>query len=132
MTNFYTAQYHTKLMPNLMNDVNGEYRRHDQTVARMPEGKSYYSTFSLWDTFRAWNPLQTLVDTALVNDMIRSMLDMYDSTGELPIWPLASGETGTMIGYHAVSVIADAYLKGIRGYDADKGAGGDDPFVEHQ
>ena len=52
--------------------------------------------------------------------MIRSMLDMYDSTGELPIWPLASGETGTMIGYHAVSVIADAYLKGIRGYDADK------------
>ena len=120
MTNFYTAQYHTKLTPNLMNDVNGEYRRHDQTVARMPEGESYYSTFSLWDTFRAWNPLQTLVDTALVNDMIRSMLDMYDSTGELPIWPLASGETGTMIGYHAVSVIADAYLKGIRGYDADK------------
>ena len=120
MTNFYTAQYHTKLTPNLMSDVNGEYRRHDQTVARMPEGESYYSTFSLWDTFRAWNPLQPLVDTALVNDMIRSMLDMYDSTGELPIWPLASGETGTMIGYHAVSVIADAYLKGIRGYDADK------------
>ena len=120
MTNFYTAQYHTKLTPNLMSDVNGEYRRHDQTVARMPEGESYYSTFSLWDTFRAWNPLQTLVDTALVNDMIRSMLDMYDSTGELPIWPLASGETGTMIGYHAVSVIADAYLKGICGYDADK------------
>ncbi|WP_278687120.1 GH92 family glycosyl hydrolase [Alistipes finegoldii] len=120
MTNFYTAQYHTKLTPNLMSDVNGEYRRHDQTVARMPEGETYYSTFSLWDTFRAWNPLQTLVDTALVNDMIRSMLDMYDSTGELPIWPLASGETGTMIGYHAVSVIADAYLKGIRGYDADK------------
>ncbi|WP_289617620.1 GH92 family glycosyl hydrolase [Alistipes finegoldii] len=120
MTNFYTAQYHTKLTPNLMSDVNGEYRRHDQTVARMPEGESYYSTFSLWDTFRAWNPLQTLVDTALVNDMIRSMLDMYDSTGELTIWPLASGETGTMIGYHAVSVIADAYLKGIRGYDADK------------
>ena len=120
MTNFYTAQYHTKLTPNLMSDVNGEYRRHDQTVARVPEGESYYSTFSLWDTFRAWNPLQTMVDTALVNDMIRSMLDMYDSTGELPIWPLASGETGTMIGYHAVSVIADAYLKGIRGYDADK------------
>ena len=120
MINFYTAQYHTKLTPNLMSDVNGEYRRHDQTVARMPEGESYYSTFSLWDTFRAWNPLQTMVDTALVNDMIRSMLDMYDSTGELPIWPLASGETGTMIGYHAVSVIADAYLKGIRGYDADK------------
>lgn len=120
MTNFYTAQYHTKLTPNLMSDVNGEYRRHDQTIARMPEGEAYYSTFSLWDTFRAWNPLQTLVDTTLVNDMIRSMLDMYDATGELPIWPLASGETGTMIGYHAVAVIADAYLKGIRGFDADK------------
>ena len=120
MVNFYTAQYHTKLTPNLMSDVNGEYRRHDQRIARMPQGGAYYSTFSLWDTFRAWNPLQTLVDTTLVNDMIRSMLDMYDITGELPIWPLASGETGTMIGYHAASVIADAYLKGIRGYDAEK------------
>ena len=120
MVNFYTAQYHTKLTPNLMSDVNGEYCRHDQRIARMPQGGAYYSTFSLWDTFRAWNPLQTLVDTTLVNDMIRSMLDMYDITGELPIWPLASGETGTMIGYHAASVIADAYLKGIRGYDAEK------------
>ena len=120
MVNFYTAQYHTKLTPNLMSDVNGEYRRHDQRIARMPQGGAYYSTFSLWDTFRAWNPLQTLVNTTLVNDMIRSMLDMYDITGELPIWPLASGETGTMIGYHAASVIADAYLKGIRGYDAEK------------
>lgn len=117
---FYTAQYHTKLTPNIMSDVNGEYRRHDQTVARVPEGGAYYSTFSLWDTFRAWHPLQTLVDTTLVNNMVRSMLDMYDVTGELPIWPLASGETGTMIGYHAASVIADAYLKGIRGYDAEK------------
>lgn len=120
LTTFYTAQYHTKLTPNVMSDVNGDYRRHDQSIARMPAGEAYYSTFSLWDTFRAWNPLQTLVDTTLVNDMIRSMLDMYDVTGELPIWPLASGETGTMIGYHAVSVIADAYVKGIRGYDADK------------
>ena len=85
MVNFYTAQYHTKLTPNLMSDVNGEYRRHDQRIARMPQGGAYYSTFSLWDTFRAWNPLQTLVDTTLVNDMIRSMLDMYDITGELPI-----------------------------------------------
>lgn len=119
-TNFHTARYHACLSPNLMSDVNGQYRRHDQTVACAPAGRAYYSTFSLWDTFRAWHPLQTLVDTTLVNDMIRSMLDMYDATGELPIWPLASGETGTMIGYHAVSVIADAYLKGIRGYDARK------------
>ena len=118
-TVFRTAQYHACLTPNLMSDANGQYRRHDGTIARVPEGRAYYSTFSLWDTFRAWHPLQTLIDTTLVNDMIFSMLDMYDATGELPIWPLASGETGTMIGYHAVSVIADAYLKGIRGFDAE-------------
>lgn len=79
-----------------------------------------YSTFSLWDTFRAWNPLMTLIDTTLVNNMINSFLDIYESSGELPIWPLSAGETGTMIGYHAVSVIADAYMKGIRGFDAEK------------
>lgn len=79
-----------------------------------------YSTLSLWDTFRAWNPLMTLIDTSLVNNMIHSMLEMYDASEELPMWPLASGETGTMIGYHAVSVIADAYMKGIRGFDAEK------------
>lgn len=78
--NFYTAQYHAKLTPNLMSDVNGEYRRSDQTIARVADGSAYYSTFSLWDTFRAWHPLQTLVDTARVNNMISSMLDMYDVT----------------------------------------------------
>ena len=117
-TVFYTAQYHTKLTPNLMSDVNGDYRRNDGTIGRLPAGRAYYSTLSLWDTFRAWNPLQTLVDTTLVGDMVRSMLDMYDVTGELPIWPLSSGETRTMIGYHAASVIADAWMKGIRGFDA--------------
>ncbi len=86
-TVFRTAQYHACLTPNLMSDVNGQYRRHDGTIARVPEGRAYYSTFSLWDTFRAWHPLQTLIDTTLVNDMIFSMLDMYDATGELPIWP---------------------------------------------
>ena len=118
--NFYTARYHAMLVPNIMNDVNGQYRRNDGTIASVPDGMSYYSTLSLWDTFRAWHPLQTLMDTTLVKDIIFSMLDMYDCTGELPIWPLASGETGTMIGYHAVSVIADAYLNGIRGFDAEK------------
>ncbi len=117
LTVFYTAQYHTKLTPNVMNDVTGEYRRHDGRIGRLPAGRNYYSTLSLWDTFRAWHPLQTLVDTTFVNDMIVGMLDMYDATGELPIWPLASGETGTMIGYHAVSVISDAWMKGIRGFD---------------
>ncbi len=118
LKNFYTSLYHTKMCPNIMNDVNGQYRRHDGSIAVVPEGRKYYSTFSLWDTYRAWHPLQTLIDTAFVNDMVWSMMDMYDHSGELPIWPLASGETGTMIGYHSASVIADAYLKGIRGFDA--------------
>lgn len=117
---FYTAQYHTKVTPNVMNDVNGDYRRNDGTVARLAEGKKYYSTMSIWDTFRAWHPLQTLVDAEFVNNMVNDMLDMYDATGELPIWPLSSGETRCMIGYHSVSVIADAYMKGIRGFDAER------------
>ncbi len=116
-TCFYTACYHSKLTPNVMNDVNGEYRRSDDTIGHLPEGKNYYSTLSLWDTFRTWHPLQTLLDHEFVSDMVCSMLDMYKVSGELPIWPLASGETRTMIGYHAVSVIADAYLRGIGGFD---------------
>ncbi len=120
LTNFYTAMYHTKLMPNIMSDLNGQYRRHDMTIGQRDGNGKYYSAFSIWDTFRAWNPLQTLIDTTLVNDMVNSYLDMYDASGELPIWPLSAGETGTMIGYHSVSVIADAYMKGIRGFDINK------------
>jgi len=120
LKNFYTAIYHSKVVPNVMSDVNGQYRRHDMKIGTLPEGRKYYSTFSIWDTFRAWNPLITLTDTTLVNNIINSYIDMYDASGELPIWPLSAGETGTMIGYHSVSVIADAYLKGIRGFDIDK------------
>ncbi|BEG99237.1 GH92 family glycosyl hydrolase [Bacteroides sedimenti] len=120
LINFYTAVYHSKVIPNIVNDVNGDYRRHDMTIARLGKGECQYSTFSIWDTFRAWHPLITLTDTAMVRDMIHSFLNIYDASGELPIWPLSAGETGTMIGYHAVSVIADAYLKGIRGFDAEK------------
>lgn len=120
LRNFYTAMYHAMVVPNVVSDVNGEYRRHNMEIGQLPKDKVQYSTFSLWDTFRAWNPLMTLVDTTLVNHMIHSYLDIYDASGELPIWPLSAGETGTMIGYHSVSVIADAYLKGIRGFDAEK------------
>lgn len=116
---FATALYHTKVTPNVMSDVNGQYIRHDGSIGTMPEGRKYWSTFSIWDTFRAWHPLQTLTDTAFVNDMVLSFMEMYDASGELPIWPLWSGETGTMIGYHSVSVIADAYLRGVRGFDAE-------------
>ena len=120
MTNFYTALYHAMVVPNRVEDVNGQYRRHNMEIATTTDGSARFSTFSLWDTFRAWHPLMTLTNSRLVNDMVLSLLDMYDATGELPIWPLSAGETGTMIGYHAASVIADAYLKGIRGFDAEK------------
>ena len=102
---FYTCLYHTLVCPNNLSD----------------EGKEpFYSTLSLWDTFRSWNPLQTLLNPALVNDMVNSMLKMYDAWGELPIWPLGYGETGCMIGYHSIPVIADAWLHGIRGFDGEK------------
>lgn len=117
---FYTSLYRCKITPNRVSDVNGEYRRHDMTVGKVNKGQKQYSTFSFWDTFRAWHPLMTLLDTALVNDMIQSVLNIYEVTGELPVWPLSAGETGTMIGYHAVSVIADAWMKGIRGFDGAK------------
>ena len=120
LVDFYTAMYHSMVVPNVVSDVNGEYRRHDMQIGQLLKDKKQYSTFSLWDTFRAWNPLMTLIDTTLVNDMVNSFLNIYDASGELPIWPLSAGETGTMIGYHSVSVIADAYLKGIRGFDAEK------------
>lgn len=119
-TNFYTALYHSMVVPNVVSDVNGQYRRHDQTIGQLPQGAVQYSTFSLWDTFRAWNPMMTLIDTTLVTNMIHSFLHIYDASGGLPLWPLSAGETGTMIGYHSASVIADAYMKGIRGFDAEK------------
>lgn len=120
LKNFYTAQYHTKIIPNIVSDANGEYRRHNMSIGETSGKSKRYSTFSIWDTYRAWNPLMTLTNHELVNDMINSYLDIYNATGELPIWPLSAGETGTMISYHSVSVIADAFMKGIRGYDIEK------------
>ncbi len=115
---FYTALYHSMLAPNQVSDVSGSYRTHKDEVAKLDSG-IYYSTLSTWDTFRAWSPMMTLLDTDLINNIIRSSLIMYQNSGELPLWPLASGETETMIGYHTASIIADAYMKGIRDYDAE-------------
>ena len=103
---FYTCLYHTLVTPNRIDDVT--------------PGGVKYSTLSLWDTFRSWNPLQTIINPGLVSDMVESMLEMYRSWGELPIWPLAHGETGCMIGYHSVPVIADAWLRGIRTFDGEE------------
>lgn len=117
---FYTAFYHTLQAPSLYQDVNGQYRGVDGEIH---EGKDFehYTLFSLWDTYRALHPLLTYIDPERVSGMIQSMLVHYQQSYDklLPIWSFQGHETWTMIGYHAVSVIADAYLKGIRDYDVD-------------
>ena len=117
---FYTSLYHALVVPNLTSDVNGDYRGNDLKVKRLPAGEKSYSTLSLWDTYRAWHPLMTMIDRELTVNIVKSMLAMYDATGELPIWPLACGETYCMIGYHSASVIWDAWQKGIRDFDGEK------------
>lgn len=119
LTTFYTALYHSMLAPTLYCDVDGLYRGADG-VNHKADGWSNYSTFSTWDTYRAAHPLYTITDTARVADMIRSFLAFYDQHGRLPVWNMWGSETDMMIGYHAAAIIADAYLKGIRGFDADK------------
>lgn len=109
-TNFYSALYHTMIVPNRCDDVDGRYRDFSQEIATVPEGRAFYSTLSLWDTFRSWNPLMTFINVPLVNDMVFSLMDMADKGGRLPMWPLTSSDTECMIGYHAVSMMADAWL----------------------
>lgn len=120
LTVFYTALYHAFIAPNRTSDLAGTYRGNDREVHTLPAGQVQYSTLSLWDTYRTLHPLLTLLDHELVDNVVGSMLRMYDEQGELPIWPLMSGETYCMIGYHSVSVIADAYLRGIGSMDANR------------
>jgi len=116
---FYTALYHALLAPNLFMDVDGAYLGRD-LEAHFAEGFDYYTVFSLWDTYRAEHPLFTIIEPERTADFIKTFLAQYEQGGLLPVWELAANETYCMIGYHAVPVIADAYLKGIRGYDARK------------
>jgi predicted alpha-1,2-mannosidase len=116
---FYTALYHALIAPNNIADVNGQYRGADNKVYTAP-GKVYYSTLSLWDTFRALAPLYTILYPKVTNDLVASMVEHYKVTGALPIWTLWGHENYCMIGNHAVPIIADAYLKGIRNYDTAK------------
>jgi predicted alpha-1,2-mannosidase len=118
-TNFYSALYHTMLAPNLYQDVDGRYRGMDLEIHKTKDF-DYYSVFSLWDTFRAAHPLYTIIEQDRTNDFINTFLAKYDEGGIMPMWDLAGNYTDCMIGYHAVPVIADAYLKGIRGYDTEK------------
>lgn len=116
---FYTAHYHTMIAPTLYCDVNGEYRGMNDMIYTDPK-KANYTTLSLWDTYRALHPLMTIVQPEMVDDVVNSMLSIYRQQDKLPIWPLMSGETNQMPGYSSVPVIADAYLKGFTGFDAEE------------
>ncbi|GAE15422.1 GH92 family glycosyl hydrolase [Bacteroides pyogenes] len=117
--NFYTALYHSMLAPTIYSDVDGSYYGPDKKLHRT-DGWVNYSTFSLWDTFRASHPLFTYTQPERVNDMVKSFIAFYEQNGRLPVWNFYASETDMMIGYHAVPVIADAYLKGIGDFDAEK------------
>ena len=114
-TIFYTSLYHTMVVPNIFNDVNGEYRGRDFKTHNA--GFNYYTVFSLWDTYRAAHPLYGLILPDYNNDFIKTMLRQYEEGGLLPVWELGSNETFCMIGYHSVPVIADAILKGYGTFD---------------
>ena len=114
---FYTALYHTYLAPNRFSDRYGNYKNIKGTVSN---GKAIYTVQSLWDTFRAANPLLTLTQTELVPSIINSYLTFYEQNGLLPVWDLQFNETNCMTGYHAIPIISDAILKGITGFDYNK------------
>ncbi|PRY11689.1 putative alpha-1,2-mannosidase [Pontibacter ummariensis] len=115
---FYTALYHTMIAPSIFNDHNGDYRGTDNKLYKNAPFTNL-TTFSLWDTYRAAHPLFTILQSDRVNDMINSMLAIYQQQGKLPVWHLMGNETNTMVGYSAVPVVVDAYLKGFTGFDAD-------------
>ena len=116
---FYTALYHTMMQPNIAQDLDGKYRGRDNEI-HTAKGFDYYTVFSLWDTFRAAHPLYTLIDKKRTADFINTFLKQYEQGGRLPVWELASNETDCMIGYHSVSVMADAMAKEIKGFDYEK------------
>ena len=118
---FYTALYHSFLAPTLFSDVDGQYRGMDLDVHQLPAGAKNYSTYSLWDTYRALHPLYTLVQTERLPDLLNAMVLMAEqSPAGVPVWPLQAVETGCMIGYHSAPVLAEALAKGIRGVDYQK------------
>ncbi|MES2589434.1 MAG: GH92 family glycosyl hydrolase [Bacteroidota bacterium] len=119
MTNFYTAVYHSYLSPSLFSDVDGRFRGNDNLIHESVN-KKRYTIFSIWDTYRSAHPLYTLTQVKRTEDFIQTFLDIYKETNELPVWELWGNETDCMIGYHATSIIADAYFKGITNFDSEK------------
>ena len=120
MQKFYTSLYHAFIQPNTMSDVNGDYTGTDYTTRRMPQGQICYSTFSLWDTFRAAHPLYMLITPEQNAQFVNSMLTHFDTYGYLPIWDLWGQDNYCMIGNHAIPVVADAVMKGLPGVDAER------------
>ena len=116
---FYTALYHSMLAPTIYSDMDGAYYGPDKQV-HQADGWTNYSTFSLWDTYRAAHHLYTYIEPQRVNDMVKSFLAFSEQNGRLPVWNFYGSETDMMIGYHAVPVIVDAYLKGIGDFDPKK------------
>ncbi len=115
---FYTAFYHALVAPTLFSDVDGQYRGMDLEVHKLPPGTNAYTTYSLWDTYRALHPLYTLVQTQRLPDVLNTLIRMAEqSPAGVPVWPLQAVETGCMIGYHSAPVLAEAYVKGIKAVD---------------
>lgn len=116
---FYTSMFRTMFSPSLFCDVNGDYRGADGKIYNTKKFESY-SVFSLWDTYRAFHPLQTIINPARTADWVNTLLDITEKQGSLPVWHLVGNETGTMVGVHSIPVIVDAALKNIKGIDAEK------------
>ena len=116
-TVFYTALYHTGMQPNCFTDVDGRYWGMDMKPHQAENGNTMYTIFSTWDTFRAFHPLMTIIDPALNDQFVNSLLQKAREGGILPMWELQGNYTGCMIGHHSVPIIADAYVKGSRAFD---------------
>ncbi len=116
---FYTALYHALIHPNIDMDVDRRYRSVNKKVYTA-EDFDDYTTFSLWDTFRGLHPLQTIINPAKTNQYVRTFIRRYENSGDMPIMEFSGNEAATMIGYHSLPVVADAYAKGLRDYDVKK------------
>ena len=114
----YLSLYHSMLAPTIYGDVDGSYYGPDKKIHKA-DGWTNYSTFSLWDTYRAAHPLFTIIQPERVNDMVKSLIAFSEQNGRLPVWNMFGSETDMMIGYHSVPVIVDAYLKGIGDFDVE-------------
>ena len=116
---FYTSLFHSLIHPSLFNDYQGDYQGGDKKSHTNP-GFNNYSVLSTWDTYRAEHPLLNIIAPDRIGDIINSMLAIFDQQGYLPVWHLNANETGTMVGISSIQIIAEAYLKGLKGFDAER------------